>query len=585
MIEKWKIFALTSEQRAQAESLAKELGVSLSICELLVIRGITTFEEAKRFFRPKLADLHDPFLIKDMTEAVARLNRALSEKEKILIYGDYDVDGTTAVSLVYGFLRQYTKNIGYYIPDRYSEGYGISMQSIDFAKNEGYNLIIALDCGIKAVDKVAKANEYGIDFIICDHHTPDAVLPAAVAVLDSQREDCTYPYRFLSGCGVGFKLLQAFSISNEIPINKLFEYLDLAAVSIASDIVPITGENRILAAAGMQKLNTSPNLGLKNIIDVCSMSGKPLDISDVVFKLGPRINAAGRMRTGNEIVELLTTNNADIAREKCSDVDGYNTERRDIDTSTTEQARQFVLSEGNIEDRKSIVVFNPQWNKGIVGIVASRLAEEFHRPTIVLTHSTNGDLISGSARSVLGFDLYSAIDSCRDLLENFGGHLYAAGLSMKEENFAEFKRRFEKNVEETITEEQLNPQIEVDLNIDFAEITPKFWRILKQFNPFGPENMKPVFCTKNLIDYQNQSKLIGKDSTHLRLVLSDILGKNAKSGVAFCSGDMRNYDMQAILTHLKNGGKVDICYTLEDNTFNGQTNLQIMVKDVLVVNG
>ena len=575
---------MTSEQKKKASNLAKELDISLIISELLVMRGITTFEEARSFFRPSLNNLHNPFLMKDMDCAVARLNKALSIREKILVYGDYDVDGTTAVSLVYGFLRQYTSNIGYYIPDRYSEGYGVSMQSIEFAKDNGYTLVIALDCGIKAVDKVQKAKEYGIDFIICDHHTPDAQLPDAVAVLDSQREDDEYPYRFLSGCGVGFKFMQAFSISNEIPFEKLMNYLDLTAVSIGSDIVPITGENRILAAFGLQKLNNNPSLGLKNIIDVCSMSGKTIDISDVVFKLGPRINASGRMRTGLEVVELLTTNNIEIAREKCSDIDSYNTERREVDKATTEHAKKNIVDSEKFDDKKAIVIYNPEWNKGIVGIVASRLAEEFHKPTIVLTKSPNNDeLISGSARSVPGYDLYSAINSCRDLLDNFGGHLYAAGLSLKEKNLKIFKERFYNYVEKTILQEQLNPQINIDCEIDFEEITPKFLRILKQFSPFGPENMNPVFCTRNLVDYDNRSRLIGKDSTHLRLVLTNSSGKIFQSGVAFHSDDMRNYDMQKILQHLKNGSKIDICYTLEENTFNGQTNTQLMVKDIRVV--
>ena len=584
MNNKWSTYSLTSEQKEQASNLSKELDISLILSELLVLRGITTFEEARSFFRPSLNNLHDPFLMKDMDEAVARLNKALSIREKILIYGDYDVDGTTAVSLVYGFLRQYTTNIGYYIPDRYSEGYGVSWQSIEFAKENGYTLVIALDCGIKAVDKVQKAKEYGIDFIICDHHTPDEQLPNAVAVLDSQREDCNYPYRFLSGCGVGFKLMQAFCISNEIPFEKLMNYIDLVVVSIGSDIVPITGENRILAAFGLQKLNNNPSLGLKSIIDVCSMNGKAIDISDVVFKLGPRINASGRMRTGGEVVELLTTSNPEIAREKCSDIDSYNTERREVDKATTEHAKKKIIDSEKFEDKKAIVIYNPEWNKGIVGIVASRLAEEFHKPTIVLTKSpTNEELVSGSARSVQGYDLYAAINSCRDLLENFGGHMYAAGLSLKEENLKIFKERFENYVENTILPEQLNPQLNIDCEIDFEEITPKFLRILKQFSPFGPENMKPVFCTRNLIDYENKSRLIGKENTHLRLVLSNISGKNQQSGVAFRSDDMRNYDMQKILQHLQSGGKIDICYTLEENTFNGLTNTQLMVKDIKMV--
>jgi len=584
MINKWNTNSLTLEQKERASNLSKELDISLIISELLVMRGITTFEEARSFFRPSLNNMHDPFLMKDMEEAVDRLNKALSIREKILIYGDYDVDGTTAVSLVYGFLRRYTTNIGYYIPDRYSEGYGVSWQSIEFAKENGYTLVIALDCGIKAVDKVQKAKEYGIDFIICDHHTPDVQLPDAVAVLDSQREDCNYPYRYLSGCGVGFKFMQAFSISNEIPFEKLMNYLDLVVVSIGSDIVPITGENRILASAGLHKLNQNPSLGLKSIIDVCAMGGKTIDISDVVFKLGPRINASGRMRTGGEVVELLTTNNIEIALEKCSDIDGYNTERREVDKATTEHAKKKIVDSEKFDDKKAIVIYNPEWTKGIVGIVASRLAEEFHKPTIVLTKSpVNDELISGSARSVPGYDLYAAINSCRDLLENFGGHLYAAGLSLKEENLKIFKERFENYVEQTILPEQLNPQLNIDCEIDFEEITPKFLRILKQFNPFGPENMKPVFCTRNLIDYENKSRLIGKESTHLRLVLSNISGKNQQSGVAFRSDDMRNYNMNDILQHLKNSGKIDICYTLEENTFNGQTNTQLMVKDIKMV--
>jgi single-stranded-DNA-specific exonuclease len=583
MINKWNIYSLTSEQKEQISNLAKELDISLIISQLLVIRGITTFEEARNFFRPSLKNLHNPFLMKDMDAAVARLNKALSIREKILVYGDYDVDGTTAVALVYGFLRQYTTNIGYYIPDRYSEGYGVSMQSIEFAKDNGYTLVIALDCGIKAVAKVQKAKEYGIDFIICDHHTPDTQLPDAVAVLDSLREDDEYPYRSLSGCGVGFKLIQSFCLSNESPFEKLLNYIDLVCVSIGSDIVPITGENRILASIGLHKLNNNPSLGLKSIIDVCSMNGKPLDISDVVFKVGPRINASGRMRTGIEVVELLTTNNIEIANGKCSDIDSYNTERREVDKTTTEHAKEKIINSEKFDDKKAIVIYNPKWNKGIVGIVASRLAEEFHKPTIVLTKSPNNDeLVSGSARSVQGYDLYTAIESCRDLLDNFGGHLYAAGLSLKEENLKCFKERFEKYVAETILPEQLNPQINIDCEIDFEAITPKFLRILKQFNPFGPENMKPIFCSRNLTDYENKSRLIGKDSTHLRLVLTGD-GKLFHSGVAFHSGDMRNYNMSEILQHLKNGGKIDICYTLEDNTFNGQTNTQLVVKDIKIV--
>jgi single-stranded-DNA-specific exonuclease len=553
------------------------------VSDLLVTRGITDFDEAKSFFRPSLDDLHDPFLIKDMDLAVDRLSRAMKKKEKILVYGDYDVDGTTAVSLVYGFLHQYTSCLGYYIPDRYSEGYGVSANGVEFARENGYQLIIALDCGIKANDKVKKASESGIDFIICDHHTPDRELPKAVAVLDSQREDCHYPYQHLSGCGVGFKFMQAFAKSNDIPADKVLNFIDLVAVSIASDIVPITGENRVLAYYGLQKLNQNPCLGLQGIKDISGLLGKNADISDVVFKIGPRINASGRMRTGSEVVELLTTNNTDIARAKCSNLNDYNTERKDIDKATTEEAKQAIYSSLKIEDKKGIVIYNPLWNKGIVGIVASRLTEEFHRPAVVLTNSPNSNMISGSARSVQGFDLYSAIDSCRDLLDNFGGHLYAAGLSLLPENLELFKEKFEKYVEQTILPEQLEPQIEIDTVITLADITPKFVRILKRFNPFGPGNMKPVFCSRELIDFEGKSRLIGKDNTHLKLVLSDIDRNNCLNGVAFHSGEMRNYDMANILKHIQSGGKIDICYTIEENTFNGQTDTQLMVKDIRMV--
>lgn len=574
---------MTDKQEDIKKKLAAELDVSMIISELLVTRGITDFDKAKSFFRPSLDEMHDPFLIKDMSLAVDRLNNAMRQNEKILVYGDYDVDGTTAVSLVYGFLRQYTSCLGYYIPDRYSEGYGVSAKGVEFAKENGYQLIIALDCGIKANDRVEKASEYGIDFIICDHHTPDAELPKAVAVLDSQREDCHYPYQHLSGCGMGFKLMQAFAESNGIHVDKVLCFIDLVAVSIASDVVPVTGENRILTYHGLQKLNKNPCLGLQGIKEVSGLLGKDADISDVIFKIGPRINASGRMRTGNEVVELLTTANADVARAKCANLDDYNTERKDIDKTTTDEAKQVLYSSLKIDDKKGIVIYNPQWNKGIVGIVASRLTEEFHRPAVVLTNTPNSGIISGSARSVHGFDLYSAIDNCRDLLTNFGGHIYAAGLSLLPENLELFKEKFEKYVEKTILPEQLEPHIEVDTVITLADITPKFIRILKQFNPFGPGNTKPVFCSCKLVDFDAKSRLIGKDNTHLKLVLSDIDGNNCINGVAFHSGEMRNYDMANILTHIRAGGRIDICYTVEENTFNGQTDIQLMVKDIRIV--
>lgn len=568
METQWNFCPIDAQQESLKQHLVEELGVSSAIAQILVQRGITTFEEARTFFRPDLSQLHDPFLIKDMDKAVGRLNSALSEKEGILIYGDYDVDGTTAVALVYKYLRRYNSNIDFYIPDRYTEGYGISFQGIDYAKTKGYTLIIALDCGIKAVEKVAYAKQLGIDFIICDHHTPDNELPQAVAVLDSKRSDCRYPYEHLSGCGVGFKLLQAFAQNNERPFDELKKMLDLVAVSIASDIVPITGENRILAYYGLKQLNENPCVGLKSIINLCELTDKNISISDVVFKIGPRINASGRIQSGREVVELLISNDADFAREKSDCIDNYNDERRNIDKQTTEAAK---ISLGELPaEQSSIVIYDPNWHKGIVGIVASRLAEEYYRPTIVLTLA-NG-LISGSARSVPGFDIYKAIDSCRDLLENFGGHLYAAGLTMKVEALDEFKRRFETYVSENILPEQKCPQIEIDSEITFREITPKFFRILKQCAPFGPGNMKPVFCTRRVFDFHDGSRLVGKDRDHLKLDVTDNAGRNVLNGIAF--------RMKEFHKALKRRQPIDICYTLEDNVFNGKETMQLMVRDI-----
>ena len=570
MINQWIFNALTPEQEENQAQITEALGVSPILTKLLVQRGINTFEDAKKFFRPDLNDLHDPFLIKDMDKAVERLNKALSKKEKILIYGDYDVDGTTAVALVYMFLSRFTNAIEFYIPDRYTEGYGISYKAIDFANENGFSLIIALDCGIKAIDKVAYAKEAGIDFIICDHHTPDATLPAAVAVLDSKREDCTYPYKHLSGCGVGFKLMQAFAQNNGIDFALLKPSLDLVAVSIACDIVPIAGENRILAYYGLKQLSESPSVGLKGIIDVCKLSGKELSISDIVFKIGPRINASGRMQSGYEVVELLTSHDVSFAKEKSACINDYNDARRDIDKRTTDEAKSVLVNDEDLKNRRSIVIYNAEWSKGIVGIVASRLCEEYYKPTIVLTKA-NG-FISGSARSVQGFDLYSAIDSCRDLLENFGGHMYAAGLTMKEENLDEFTRRFEEFVAQNILENQLVPQIEIDAEVKFSDLTPKFFRILKQFSPFGPGNMKPVFCTRRVFDYEGNSRPVGKEQEHLKLELVDSSCENVMSGIAF---RMSDYNEQ-----LKALNPLDICYTLEENTFNGNNSMQLMIRDI-----
>ncbi len=569
MVNQWIFNQLTPEQEASRESLQESLGVGSILAQLLIQRGVNTFDEAKVFFRPELSDLHDPFLIKDMDRAIERLNLALSHNEKILIYGDYDVDGTTAVALVYTFLSRYTHNIDFYIPDRYTEGYGISFKSVDFAAENGFTLVVALDCGIKAVDKVKYAAEKGIDFIICDHHNPGDELPPAVAVLDSKRDDCTYPYKHLSGCGVGFKLMQAFAQNNGIDFSLLQPLLDLVAVSVASDIVPITGENRVLAFYGLRQLNENPRIGLKGIIDVCKINAKELTISDIVFKIGPRINASGRMHSGREAVELLITQDPEFALQRSTLINNYNEERRDIDKRTTDEAKaQLVMTEG-YADRHSIVVYNEEWNKGIVGIVASRLCEEFYKPTVVLTKA-NG-LVSGSARSVKGFDLYSAIDSCHDLLENFGGHLYAAGLTMREENVEAFAKSFEDFVSQNIKQEQLTPQIEIDAEMPFSELSPRFFRILKQFAPFGPCNMKPVFCTRRVYD-AGGSRAVGKDKAHLKLELRDESGENVFSGIAF--------HMSRFAEPLKAHQPIDICYTLEENSFNGITTMQLQVRDI-----
>jgi single-stranded-DNA-specific exonuclease len=565
----WKFLKLTDEQQAISDRLSKELGVSPILTQLLAQRGIANFEQAKRFFRPDLSHLHDPFLMPDMDKAVERLNVALGRKEKILVYGDYDVDGTTAVSLVYRFLLQFTSTIDYYLPDRYSEGYGISYTGIDYAAANHFTLIIALDCGIKAVEKIEYANQLGVDFIICDHHNPDAVLPAAVAVLDAKRSDSIYPYEHLSGCGVGFKLMQAFAINNDIDLSLLYQMLDFVVVSIASDIVPITGENRVLAYYGLKKLNSSPSLGLKSIIDTCGLNDKEITISDIVFKIGPRINASGRIQKASEVVDLLVARDEIFAREKSDCINQYNQTRKDLDKTITDEAAAILDNLAELTLKKSIVVYNSEWHKGVIGIVASRLTELYYRPVIVLTKS-NG-LATGSARSVPGFDIYKAIETCRDLLENFGGHTYAAGLSLREENVEPFTKRFEKYVSENILPEQLYPQLDIDATIEFKDITPKFLRVLKQFSPFGPENMKPVFCTKRVFDY-GTSRLVGKEQEHLKMELVDSSSENVMNGIAFRMWEYNDY--------LKALNPLNICYTLEENTFNGNTTHQLMIKDI-----
>ncbi len=570
MINTWIYSELTEEQKQFKDQLANELSISPVLAQLLVQRDIKTFDEARAFFRPSLADLHDPFLMIDMDKAVNRLNTAMQNNEKILIYGDYDVDGTTSVSLVYKYLSKFYSNLDFYIPDRYTEGYGISYIGIDYASEHDFSLIIALDCGIKAVEKVKYATGKGIDFIICDHHTPDTELPPAVAVLDPKRDDCLYPYKHLSGCGVGFKLMQAFSVSNDIDFQQLAPLLDLAALSIASDIVPITGENRILMFYGLKQINTNPSTGIKAIIEVCGLKDKEISVSDIVFKIGPRINASGRMKQGKEAVQLMVANNYEDAYQKGSAINVYNNDRKDLDKNITDQALNLIKNDPVYAERKSIVVYNPDWHKGVIGIVASRLSEEFYKPTIVLTNSHG--FASGSARSVSGFDIYKSIEACKDLLENFGGHMYAAGLTMNIENVEEFTQCFEKSVAENILEEQTYPQIDIDAVLEFKDITPKFIRVLKQFAPFGPGNMKPVFESRRVFDYNDGSRLVGKEQEHLKLELTDASSENVMSGIAF---RMPEYN-----EHLKAFNPLDICYTLDENTFNGNTSVQLTIRDI-----
>lgn len=573
MANKWQLIPYTPEQLAQSDFLAQHLDISPILAKLLVQRGVTTEDDAKYFFKPELNKLHDPFLMKDMDKAVERLNKALGNKERILVYGDYDVDGTTAVALVYKFLQQNTSDIGYYIPDRYTEGYGISYKGMDFAAENGYTLIIALDCGIKAVEKIRYAKERGIDFIICDHHVPDDKLPDAVAVLDAKRIDNTYPYDQLSGCGVGFKFMQAFAINNKIELKRLYPLLDLVVVSIASDIVPISGENRILAYHGLKQLNSNSSIGLKSIIEVCGIKEKDreITISDIVFKIGPRINASGRIQTGNESVELLVTNNADVARQKSDEINQYNQTRKGLDKDMTEAANLVIQNAKDLVTKKGIVVYDENWSKGVIGIVASRLTEEYYRPAIVLTRTDN--LATGSARSVPGFDIYKAIEHCRDLLENFGGHTYAAGLSMKVENVSAFKERFETYVADNIKPEQLIPTIDIDAEIRFQDITPRFFKRLKQFNPFGPENNKPIFCTRHVYDY-GTSRLVGKDQEHIKLELVDKLSERnvIMNGIAFGLHEHSSY--------IKAQKPIDIVYTIEENSYNGNTSIQLLIKDI-----
>ena len=565
---KWNYQPPTQEQREAARALSKELGFNPILCHLLRERGIDSAAEAKRFFRPQLSELHNPFLMKDMNIAVERLNRAMGKKERILIYGDYDVDGTTAVALVYKFLQQFYSNIDYYIPDRYNEGYGVSKKGVDYAYETGVKLIIVLDCGIKAVKEIAYAKEKGIDFIICDHHVPDEVLPQAVAILNPKRHDSTYPYHHLSGCGVGFKFMQAFALNNGIEFHQLTPLLDLVAVSIASDIVPIMGENRILAYHGLRQLNSNPSIGLKAIIDVCGLAERDITMSDIVFKIGPRINASGRIQNGKEAVDLLIEKDFQQALEKSNRINRYNETRKDLDKSMTEEANKIVDQLSDLSQRRTIVIYNEAWHKGVIGIVASRLTEIYYRPAVVLTR-TDG-LATGSARSVSGFDVYKAIENCRDLLENFGGHTYAAGLSMKVENVPEFTRRFEDYVTSHILPEQTSATINIDAQLDFRDITPKFFFDLKKFNPFGPDNHKPVFATLNVYDY-GTSKVVGRDQEHIKLELVDNKSNNVMNGIAFGQSSQARY--------IKTKQSFNICYTIEENTHK-RGEIQLQIEDI-----
>ncbi|MBQ3556049.1 MAG: single-stranded-DNA-specific exonuclease RecJ [Bacteroidales bacterium] len=577
MTSKWNYLPLTKEQEQIKESLQSDIGVSSVICELLVQRGVKNKEEAKKFFSPQLSDLHDPYLMDGMREAVDRLNYAIGQKEGILIFGDYDVDGTTAVALVYKYLKPYCFNIEYYIPDRYEEGYGISKKCINYAYEKGIKLIITLDCGIKAIDKVEYAKSKGIDFIICDHHVPDNELPDATAILNPKLENSNYPFSELSGCGVGFKFMQGFAKDNGIDESSLYPLLDFVALSIASDIVPITGENRILAYHGLKRLNEKPSHGLKGIINICGLQNKQINTSDIVFKIGPRINASGRMEQGKEAVDLLLSTDFEAAKERSKNINQYNEERKALDKTITEEANDILSKKENFEQQKSIVIYNREWKRGIIGIVASRLTEIYYKPAVVLAFS-NG-IVTGSARSVQGFDIYKAIESCRDLLESFGGHTYAAGLSLKEENIPTFVERFEAYVKENIEKRQTVPQIDIDAILTFKDITLELHKQLMDLAPFGPGNPKPVFATHDVRDYQD-SKLVGKDGKHIKLEMIDDSSANILNGIAF--------DQQEHYEYIKSNSPFDICYTIEEMKYNLRgygigsirNQLQLAVKDI-----
>ena len=565
---KWNYEPPTSKEIAEAKELGDKLSISPILAQLLIKRGISTESGAKRFFRPQLADLINPFLMKDMDIAVDRLNDAMGRKERILVYGDYDVDGCTAVALVFKFLQQFYSNIDYYIPDRYEEGYGVSKKGIDYAKETGVKLIIILDCGIKAREEIAYAKSLGIDFIICDHHVPDEVMPEAVAILNPKREDDSFPFKHLCGCGVGFKFMQAWAKNNGIPFANLIPLLDFCAVAIAADIVPVVDENRILAFHGLKQLNQNPSTGLKAIIDVCGLNGRDIAMSDIIFKIGPRINASGRIENGKESVDLLVEKDYSTALKMSKHIDEYNEQRKDIDKQMTEEANQIVSKLESQKHHSSIVLYDENWKKGVIGIVASRLTEIYFRPTIVLTR--DGDLATGSARSITGFDIYAAIKSCRDLLLNFGGHTYAAGLTLKWDSIPEFRSRFQKYVEEHIQPELTEAMLDIDAQIDFKDITKRLHNDLKRFAPFGPCNPKPVFCTKNVYDY-GTSKVVGREQEHIKLELVDSNSSDVVNGIAF--------GQSASARYIKSKRAFDIAYTIEDNIFK-RNQVQLQIEDI-----
>jgi single-stranded-DNA-specific exonuclease len=560
---RWTIKPKPSENKIK--HLAQALHVEDFVATLLVQRGIETFEDAKNFFRPSLDHLHDPYLMKDMDKAVARIEEAIENQENILIFGDYDVDGTTAVSLVSSYLKTYYPNIATYIPDRYDEGYGISFKGIDFADDNGISLIIALDCGIKSLDHVAYAKERNIDFIICDHHRPGQNLPEAIAVLDPKRDDCNYPYDELCGCGIGFKLIQALGLNQGQTVEDLTSYLDLVAAAIAADIVPMTGENRVLAYFGLQVINSNPRPGIKALVH--QVKKQTLDITDVVFIIAPRINAAGRIKHGNHAVALLTEFDFEQAQQFASEIEQYNSDRKDLDKQITKEAL-LQIEENEEKERFTSVVYQENWHKGVIGIVASRLIETYYRPTLVFTKS--GDKYAASARSVKGFDVYNALEACSQHLEQFGGHMYAAGMTLKEENYSLFKEAFEKQVRETIHPDLLLPEIDIDAEINFADITPKLTRILKQFEPFGPLNMTPVFLTKNIKD-TGYAKKLGEDDAHLKLFVK----QNNSEGIPAIGFGLGN--KMELATNQK---PFEAVYCIDENEWNGKVSIQLRLKNI-----